>query len=137
MGYSILHEKTSHQSLSTGIIVSDVTRRLRYMGSSGSFKGDSGGSCWNENGQLIGMQVEVQKVPHTQDEKGRPASPASGGRCCIVAMISILHHIQVILTDNSCKQFSDFRICCHRPTLMGNMNGMNEFSSFSGKYFVD
>ncbi|CAI2323978.1 unnamed protein product [Caenorhabditis sp. 36 PRJEB53466] len=97
MGYSILHEKTSHQSLSTGIIVSDVTRRLRYTGSSGSFKGDSGGSCWNENGQLIGMQIEVQKRPHTQDEKGRPASPASGGRCCIVAIISILANIQDLL----------------------------------------
>ncbi|CAJ0558073.1 unnamed protein product, partial [Mesorhabditis spiculigera] len=62
MGYSILHDKTSHQSLSTGIIVSDVTRRLRYIGSSGSFKGDSGGSCWNENGQLMGMQIEVHNA---------------------------------------------------------------------------
>ncbi|CAB3397126.1 unnamed protein product [Caenorhabditis bovis] len=101
MGYSILHEKTSHQSLSTGIIVSDATRRLRYMGSSGSFKGDSGGSCWDENGQLIGMQIEVEKVPHTKDDKGRPASPASGGRCCIVAMRDIFGHIQDLLPPDS------------------------------------
>lgn len=73
---------------------------MRYTGSSGSFKGDSGGSCWNEDGQLMGMQVEVEKVPHTKDDKGRPASPASGGRCCIVAIHHILGFIQVILTDN-------------------------------------
>uniref|UniRef100_A0A8R1I349 Uncharacterized protein n=1 Tax=Caenorhabditis japonica TaxID=281687 RepID=A0A8R1I349_CAEJA len=95
MGYSILHEKTSYQSLSTGIIVSEVTRRLRYTGSSGSFKGGSGGSCWNENGQLIGMQIEAQKVPHTQE------------RCSIVAIISILAHIQDLLppadSDGECE----------------------------------
>lgn len=100
MGYSIIHDKTNHQSLSTGIIASDITRRMRYTGSSGSFKGDSGGSCWNKDGQLMGMQVEVEKVPHTKDDKGRPASPASGSRCCIVAIRDILGHIQVILTDN-------------------------------------
>ncbi|EFO99008.1 hypothetical protein CRE_07855 [Caenorhabditis remanei] len=85
MGFSIIHQNTSHQSLSTGIIVGDVTRRLRYTGSSGS--GDSGGSCWNERGQLIGMQIE--------DQNGR--STSSGGRCCLVAMISILSHIQNLL----------------------------------------
>ncbi|CAB3397246.1 unnamed protein product [Caenorhabditis bovis] len=105
MGNSILHENTSHQSLSTGIIVSNATRKLRYMGSSGSFKGDSGGSCWDENGKLIGMQVEAEQVPHTNDDKGRPASPASGGRCGIVAMRDIFGHIQdcdVDWTESDC-----------------------------------
>lgn len=97
MGFSILHDKTSHQSLSTGIIISDVTQRLRYLGSSGSFKGDSGASCWNKNGQLMGMQIEVGKVQHTRDDKGRPASPTSGGRCCIVPISSILANIQALL----------------------------------------
>lgn len=97
MGYSILHDKTSHLSLSAGIIASDVKRRFRYTGSSGSFKGDSGAGCWNKKGQLIGMQVEVEKVGHTKDDKGRPASPACGGRCCIVAVYDVLVAIRVIL----------------------------------------
>lgn len=81
---------------------------MRYTGSSGSFKGDSGGSCWNEDGQLMGMQVEVEKVPHTKDDKGRPASPASGGRCCIIAIRSILEHIQVILILNFMQPIFEF-----------------------------
>lgn len=97
MGYSILHNKTSHLSLSTGIIASDVRRRFRYTGSSGSFKGDSGGGCWNKKGQLIGMQIEVEKVKHTKDDKGRPASPACGGRCCIVAVNDLLVKISDLL----------------------------------------
>ncbi|CAI2355439.1 unnamed protein product [Caenorhabditis sp. 36 PRJEB53466] len=97
MGYSILHNKTSHLSLSTGIIASDVKRRFRYTGSSGSFKGDSGGGCWNKKGQLIGMQVEVEKGGHTKDDKGRPASPACGGRCCIVAVCDVLVAIRDLL----------------------------------------
>ncbi|CAJ0931805.1 unnamed protein product, partial [Mesorhabditis belari] len=97
MGFSILHNKTSHLSLSAGIIASDVKRRFRYTGSSGSFKGDSGGGCWNKKGQLIGMQVEVEKVGHTKDDKGRPASPACGGRCCIVAVYDILVAIRDLL----------------------------------------
>lgn len=93
MGYSVLHGKTSHQSLSTGIIISDVARNCRYTGSSGSFKGDSGASCWDESGKLFGMQTEVQKVAHTREENERPASPASGGRCRIVAISHLLSAI--------------------------------------------
>ncbi|UMM22583.1 hypothetical protein L5515_003724 [Caenorhabditis briggsae] len=97
MGFSIIHEKTSHLLLSSGIIATEVTRRLRYTGSSGTFKGDSGGGCWSEDGHLIGMQIGVEKVPHTKDTNGRPASPASGGRCCIIAIRDILGHIQDLM----------------------------------------
>ncbi|CAD6193737.1 unnamed protein product [Caenorhabditis auriculariae] len=89
MGYSVIHGGTSHISFSAGIISSDITSRLRFLGSSGSFKGDSGGSCWSEDGKLIGMQVETELVPHTKDNNGRPSSPASGGRCGIIPITNI------------------------------------------------
>ncbi|CAI2358276.1 unnamed protein product [Caenorhabditis sp. 36 PRJEB53466] len=89
MGYSVIHGRTSHISFSAGVISSDITSRLRVLGSSGSFKGDSGGSCWSEDGRLIGMQVETEKIPHTTDNNGRPASPASGGRCGIIPITNI------------------------------------------------
>ncbi|CAD6198122.1 unnamed protein product [Caenorhabditis auriculariae] len=89
MGYSVVHGRTSHISFSAGIISSDITSRLRFLGSSGSFKGDSGGSCWSDDGRLIGMQIEIEKIPHATDKNGRPASPASGGRCGIIPITKI------------------------------------------------
>lgn len=115
MGFSIMHGQGNHQSLSMGIISSDITPRLRFVGSSGSFKGDSGGSCWNDNGNLIGMQVEVEKVAHTTDKKGQPACPASGGRYYIVSITSIRAHILVILIYfHIIQPIFDFRICCQQ-----------------------
>lgn len=67
---------------------------MRYLCSSGSFKGDSGGSCWSEDGRLIGMQVET-KVSHTQNYKNRPALPATGGRCGIIPINEIKWFIMV------------------------------------------
>lgn len=90
MGYSVHHGQTNHISFLTGVIANYITTRMRYLGSSGSFHGDSGGSCWSEDGDLLGMQVETELVPHTKDNNGRSASPASGGRCGIVP-INIIH----------------------------------------------
>ncbi|CAD6190240.1 unnamed protein product [Caenorhabditis auriculariae] len=87
--FRFFHNQTNHQSLSTGIIAS----------------GDSGGSCWSESGSLIGMQVEVDKVQHTKDEK--PASPESGGGCCLVAIRDILAHIQDLLPPDSEVDWSE------------------------------
>ncbi|CAD6189275.1 unnamed protein product [Caenorhabditis auriculariae] len=71
-------------------------------GTSGSFKGDSGGGCWDVDGRLIGMQIAVEKVPHTRDN-GRPASPAVGGRCLIVPVIAI----EAIIRDLLPQEDSD------------------------------
>ncbi|CAB3397124.1 unnamed protein product [Caenorhabditis bovis] len=89
MGYSVIHGSTSHISFSTGIISSDITPRCRYLGSSRVFKGDRGGSCWDDAGRFIGMQVEAEVVPHTRDNNGRPGSPATGGRCGIIPITCI------------------------------------------------
>lgn len=35
------------------------------------------------------LQVETEKIPHTTDNNGRPASPASGGRCGIIPITKI------------------------------------------------
>jgi len=107
MGYSVKYEKTTHISFSTGIIVSDMTSRMRYLGSSGSFKGDSGGSCWSEDGRLIGMQVETEKVPHTTDNNGRPASPASGGRCGIIPINKIYGFIVEFLPPEDDVEYNE------------------------------
>uniref|UniRef100_A0A7E4UTS2 Trypsin family protein n=1 Tax=Panagrellus redivivus TaxID=6233 RepID=A0A7E4UTS2_PANRE len=73
MGFSVVHGRTSHISFSAGMISSDITSRLRFLGSSGAFKGDSGGSCWSDDGRLIGMQVR----------------PGSDGRCEIIPITKI------------------------------------------------
>ncbi|CAD6193735.1 unnamed protein product [Caenorhabditis auriculariae] len=94
MGYSVIHGGTSHISFSAGIISSDVTSRFRFLGSSGSYKGDSGGSYWSDDGRLIGMQVETEIVPHTTYNNDRPAS---GGRCGIIPITNIHSRILELL----------------------------------------
>ena len=108
MGYSVKYGGTTHISFSTGIIVSVMTSRLHYLGSSCSFKGDSDGSCWSEDGRLIGMEVETQKFPHTTNNNDRPASPASGGRCGFIPINQIHLCILVRFTCNAIKLILDF-----------------------------
>lgn len=105
MGYSVVYGGTSHISFSAGIISSDLTKRLRYLGSSGSFYGDSGGSCWSNGGRLIGMQVETENVPLTTDRDGRSTSPASGGRCEIVSISCICNAIKKFLPPEEHVEF--------------------------------
>ncbi|CAD5221852.1 unnamed protein product [Bursaphelenchus okinawaensis] len=97
MGMSIIYEKTNHQSFASGIIASEIKRYRRYIGTSGSFKGDGGGSVWSEKGCLLGMQIEVENLKHTVDQRKRPASPASGGRCAIIAIEDIIANIQDLI----------------------------------------
>lgn len=120
MGLSIYHTGQHHLSLATGIIASRLTGRMRYIGTSGSFKGHSGASCWADDGTLLGMQVEVEKVPHTMNG-GRPASSACGGRCGIVPVHVLGLRIRV---RSNCVRFFiknnylDFRTCCRRSPTM-------------------
>lgn len=114
MGYSVMDKGTNEQSVAMGVLTSGITSKLRYIGTSGSFKGDTGGGCWDTNGRLIGLQVGVLNVPHSKDTTGKPAPPATGGRCNIVPVSLVKAQISVILvmsmhTDNS-TDFLTFRI---------------------------
>ncbi|UMM27769.1 hypothetical protein L5515_010918 [Caenorhabditis briggsae] len=72
MSYSVIRGDASHLSFSTGTISSDISSRMRFLGSSSSYEGNTGGSCWSEDGKLIGMQVEAD----TTDSNGRQAFPS-------------------------------------------------------------
>ncbi|CAD5221794.1 unnamed protein product [Bursaphelenchus okinawaensis] len=107
MGFSIFHTGHNHQSVSMGIIASGVNRRKRYIGTSGSFHGDSGAGCWSQEGRLIGMQVEVERVPLETDHNQQPSVLATGGRCGIIALEYIRLHIEDLIPPDKIVQFEE------------------------------